>query len=47
MKPVAVIVPGIMGSVLEYDRARGEIETLWGEDLGANYRRLVKQPGTE
>lgn len=46
MKPVAVIVPGIMGSVLEYDRARGKVEIVWGEDFGANYRRLVKQPGT-
>ena len=46
MRPIAVIVPGIMGSVIEYDRAGASVETLWGEDFDANYHRLVTQPGT-
>lgn len=46
MKPIAVLIPGMMGSSLEYSGYRGGTETLWGEDIYANYDRLIKQPGT-
>jgi hypothetical protein len=46
MKSIAVLVPGIMGSALEYAGPHGTVDTLWGEDFEANYARLVNQPGT-
>jgi hypothetical protein len=42
---VAVIVPGMMGSVLERTEFRHGTQTIWGEDLTENYRTLIGNPG--
>jgi hypothetical protein len=40
---IAVIVPGIMGSVLRY-QTTGTHDEIWGANLIENYRRLVQNP---
>jgi hypothetical protein len=40
----AIVIPGIMGSVLYYGRTRNEANEIWSENLLANYRRLLSNP---
>jgi pimeloyl-ACP methyl ester carboxylesterase len=40
----AVLIPGIMGSTLEYQRDQHTSEVVWGENFVENYRRLIDQP---
>lgn len=44
MKRIAVVVPGIMGSVLYYEDAGGHRTEIWGENLLHNYHRLLDNP---
>ena len=41
---VAVIVPGIMGSVLWDEDATGKRVEIWGENFYDNYRRILTHP---
>src|SRR5438046_1491736 len=41
MLDVAVVIPGIMGSCLEY---RGTHTEIWTEEFGGNYKRLINNP---
>lgn len=41
---VAVVVPGIMGSTLSYERNPNRQEEIWGENFPMNYRRLLSNP---
>ena len=43
MSRIAVVLPGIMGSILSYNES-GHITEIWGEDFNQNYRRLLKNP---
>ena len=45
MLRIAVLVPGIMGSILERSDYYGGTQTIWGENLTANYRTLINNPG--
>jgi Lecithin:cholesterol acyltransferase len=45
MRRFAVLVPGMMGSVLEEDGYYGRTQTLWGEDLTENYHALINSVG--
>src|SRR5215470_14092110 len=40
---VAVVIPGIMGSCLEY-RKSGSAEPIWSESFLDNYKRLANKP---
>jgi hypothetical protein len=41
---VAVVVPGIMGSVLYYANASGQRHEIWSENFLQNYDRLLSNP---
>ncbi len=41
---VAVIVPGIMGSVLHYEDGSGGLTEIWGENFWTNYQLVIDQP---
>src|ERR1035438_31918 len=41
----AVLVPGILGSVLYYPKGAGTIQEIWGENFLQNYRTLISDPG--
>ncbi len=44
MARIAVVLPGIMGSVLYYQK-EGPQSEIWGENFKDNYRRLIQNPG--
>jgi pimeloyl-ACP methyl ester carboxylesterase len=47
MRIVPVVIPGIMGSSLQYDNYSYSTPlTLWSNDIRENYDRLINSPGT-